>query len=80
MRTTVRRFLAVFIGVNLTFGICAAQDNEVAPKDNNDHEDRSEQTTPAYPRNVYKTDDVGLIIGGASEDAKAKVGRLRVQD
>lgn len=34
----------------------------------------------ARSRNVYKVDDVGLIIGGASEDAKAKVGRLRVQD
>lgn len=30
-------------------------------------------------RRVYKVDDVGMIIGGASEDAKAKVRRLPVQ-
>jgi len=34
----------------------------------------------AYPRRIYKVDDIGMIIGGASEDAKAKVGRLRIQD
>lgn len=33
-----------------------------------------------YPRRIYKVDDVGMIIGGASEDAKAKVGRLPVRD
>ena len=42
--------------------------------------DRPVQPVRARPRSVYKTDDVSLIIGGASEDAKAKVGRLRVQD
>jgi hypothetical protein len=39
--------------------------------------------TPAphtNPRRIYKVDDIGMIIGGASEDAKAKVGRLRIQD
>ncbi len=30
-------------------------------------------------RRVYKVDDVGMIIGGASEDAKAKVRRLPVR-
>jgi hypothetical protein len=33
-----------------------------------------------YPRSVYKVDDIGIIIGGASEDAKAKVGRLPIRD
>ena len=30
-------------------------------------------------RRVYKVDDVGMIIGGASEDAKAKIRRLPVR-
>ena len=42
--------------------------------------DRPVQPVRARSRSVYKTDHVSLIIGGASEDAKAKVGRLRVQD
>lgn len=41
----------------------------------------SPSTQPrAYPRKVYDVDDIGMIIGGASEDAKAKVSRLPVQD
>ena len=35
-----------------------------------------------WSRRVYGADDedVGMIVGGASEDAKAKVGRLPIQD
>lgn len=43
--------------------------------------DRS-PTKPAsttYPRSIYTVDDVGMIIGGTSEDAKAKVGRLPIR-
>jgi len=36
-------------------------------------------SSKAYSRRVYETDDVGMIIGGASEDSKAKVLRLPVQ-
>lgn len=36
--------------------------------------------SPVPPRTVYEVDDIGLIIGGASEDAKAKVGRLPIRD
>jgi hypothetical protein len=38
------------------------------------------QPPHTYPRSVYKVDDIGMIIGGASEDAKAKVGRLPILD
>jgi hypothetical protein len=46
------------------------------------HVDRSPTEPPArtHSRSVYKVDDVGMIIGGASEDAKAKVGRLPIRD
>lgn len=36
--------------------------------------------TPPPPGRVYNTSEVGLIIGGASKDAKAKIGRLPVHD
>lgn len=34
----------------------------------------------AAARRIYTVDDIGMIIGGASEDAKAKVGRLPIRD
>lgn len=34
----------------------------------------------AYSRRIYTVDDIGMIIGGASEDGKAKVGRLPIQN
>jgi hypothetical protein len=35
---------------------------------------------PARASRIYTASDVSMIIGGASEDAKAKVGRLPVRD
>ena len=44
--------------------------------------DKAPVTRPRqiYPRSVYNVDAIGIIIGGASEDAKAKVGRLPIRD
>lgn len=66
--------------------LLAGMDSEVDRSSSNRGDASAGQNDPvvnptsARSRNVYKVDDVGLIIGGASEDAKAKVGRLRVQD
>lgn len=35
---------------------------------------------PAGATRIYSVSDVSLIVGGASEDAKAKVSRLPVRD
>lgn len=48
--------------------------SEVSPPQN-----RGTPTSPP-PGRVYNTSEVGLIIGGASKDAKAKIGRLPVHD
>jgi len=60
----------------------ADEDKNATPPKRNEVSPPQVEPSSAYPRRVYgkNVEDIGLIIGGASEDAKAKVRRLPVQD
>ena len=79
-------FLPTIAGISvalmLMLGAAANAEDVEQPTAQDGHVDRSPTEPPAHthPRSVYKVDDVGMIIGGASEDAKAKVGRLPIRD
>lgn len=60
--------------------LSADDDEQTSAQDERVDSSETEPASHAHPRSVYKVDDVGMIIGGASEDAKAKVGRLPVRD
>lgn len=80
-RLSSRVLICLGLLVVLVSSDCVADAQDRKPEDGSeDRRDSSVEPVRAHPRSVYKVDDVGLIIGGASEDAKAKVGRLRVQD
>lgn len=70
------------ISVALILSAAANADDVKQPSAQGEPVDRSptEPQAHTHPRLVYKVDDVGMIIGGASEDAKAKVGRLPIRD
>ena len=79
-----RGFLTTIAGLSvaLVLTVPAIADEIEQTIEQDGHVDRSPTEPPAraQPRSVYKVDDVGMIIGGASEDAKAKVGRLPIRD
>ena len=79
-----RKFLNTIAGLSVALMLSAATnaDDLEQPAAQDGHVDRSPTELPAHahPRSVYKVDDVSMIIGGASEDAKAKVGRLPIRD
>ncbi len=80
--------LTTVAGISLTLLVHGAANSEEDEQDNvqknvqDGRVDRSptQPSTVARSRSVYKVDDVGMIIGGASEDAKAKVGRLPIRE
>ena len=77
-------FLPTIAGISVAVLLSAAAnaDDVEQPTAQDGHVDRSPTEPPAHahPRSVYTVDDIGMIIGGASEDAKAKVGRLPIRD
>ena len=77
-------FLPTIAGISVALMLSASAnaDDAEQPTAQGGSVDRSPTEPPAHthPRLVYKVDDVGMIIGGASEDAKAKVGRLPIRD
>ncbi len=79
-----RGFLATVTGISVALILSdAANADELEQTTVQDgHVERSPTEPPAHahPRSVYTVDDVGMIIGGASEDAKAKVRRLPIRD
>ncbi len=78
-RTTA---IAILGAVALAMATIAVASPEATtdPSDDVAEPDRHADTVvDTASRRVYKVDDIGMIIGGASEDAKAKVRRLPVQ-
>ena len=74
-----RLLVALSVAMVLT-GMDSATDETKVASESASAVQSDRPVQPVHVHAVYKTDDVSLIIGGASEDAKAKVGRLRVQD
>ena len=78
-RTTA---IAIFVAVALAMATTAVASPEATTDTSNDvvePDRRADTVVDTASRRVYKVDDIGMIIGGASEDAKAKVRRLPVQ-
>jgi len=77
--------VSVFGAIALTIAATAVAAEEAttdvadAAAANNTPDSRPGAVVDTASRRVYKVDDVGMIIGGASEDAKAKVRRLPVR-
>jgi hypothetical protein len=68
----------------LLFGVAGASADDTSPavarKVIRSAPENTNAPTGSPKGRVYNTDEVGMIIGGASKDAKAKVGRLPVRD
>ena len=80
----IRQLMAAIAGLMMSVALSGqAEEFEATAAPAGDQQPRGKQEPlppHAYSRRVYKVDHIKMIIGGASEDAKAKVGRLPIQD